>query len=237
LNFTGSLSVVISAAKKNCCFSYALDKEEKCMSAPSYIRRHINNLVGDKPFSIRDFLIYGPRNIVDQVFHRLIVEGCIVRVARGVYIKDASPLPSPLEVIQVKAAAFGRTIALHGSQACAQLINKPERISKFVFATNGATSSFRVGRLVVRLIRVSARKIQLADSPVGLTIRALWHLGKNACDREMAVLALRQFPCLDKKKLRLAGSIMPQWMRDCFADFARMDCLKRDLEPAPIGIG
>ena len=39
------------------------------MSAPSYIRRHINNFVADKSFSIRDFLIYGNRNTVDQVFH------------------------------------------------------------------------------------------------------------------------------------------------------------------------
>lgn len=207
------------------------------MSAPSYIRRHINNLASDKPFSIRDFLIYGSRNIVDQVFHRLLIEGRIVRVARGVYIKDTSPLPSPLEVVQVKAAAFGRKIAIHGSQASAQLIDKPRSASKLVFATNGATTSFRVGRLVVRLIRVSLRKMQLADSPVGLAVRALWHLGKNACDQEMAVLALSQFPCHDKKTLRLAGSIMPQWMRDCFASFARMDCLKRDLEPAPICVG
>src|SRR5579883_2688021 len=107
------------------------------MSAPSYIRRHINNLAGDKPFSIRDFLIYGPRNIVDQVFHRLLVQGRIIRVARGVYIKDTSPLPSPLEVVKVKAAAFGRIIAVHGSQASAQLVDEPKSTSKLVFATNG----------------------------------------------------------------------------------------------------
>lgn len=201
------------------------------MSTPSYIRRHINNLAGDKPFSIRDFLIYGPRNIVDQVFHRLLVEGRILRVARGVYIKDDAPWPSALEIVQIKAAAFGKTIAVHGSQACAQLRASPTIGNKLVFATNGSTSSFRIGRLVVRLIRVSARKMQLADSPIGLTIRALWHLGKRDCDRETAALALTQFPCLDKKALRLAGGIMPQWMRDCFASFARMDCLRRDLEP------
>jgi len=201
------------------------------MSAPSYIRRHINNLVGDKPFSIRDFLIYGPRNIVDQVFHRLLLEGRILRVARGVYIKDTSPLPSPLEVIQVKAAAFGRTIATHGSQALGQLMSKSNQPSKLVFATNGASTSFRIGRLVIRLIHVSTRKMQLANSPPGLTIRALWHLGKRACNIELAACALDQLSRNDKRDLRLAGAVMPQWMRDCFASFGRMDCLRRDLEP------
>ena len=201
------------------------------MSAPSYIRRHINNLKSDKPFSIRDFLIYGPRNTVDQVFHRLLVEGRIVRVARGVYIKETAPMPSPLAVIQVKAAAFGRTIATHGSQALAQLVSKSKRQGNMVFATNGASTSFRVGRLVIRLIHVSARQMQLADSPVGLTIRALWHLGKRVCDAEMAALALVQFRRQDKKALRLAAPLMPQWLRDCFASFARMNCLQRDLEP------
>jgi hypothetical protein len=205
------------------------------MSAPSYIRRHINNLTGDKPFSIRDFLVYGPRNTVDQVFHRLLVEGRIVRVARGVYIKNTSPPPSPMEVVQVKAAAFGRIIAIHGSQALGRLVSNSKSASKkLVFATNGATSSFRLGHLIVRLIHVSARKMQLGDSHAGLTIRALWHLGKSTLDVEMAALALAQFPSREIIGLRLAAAVMPQWMRDCFAKFVRMDCLLRDLEPVPI---
>jgi len=202
------------------------------MSAPSYIRRHINNLVGGKPFSIRDCLIYGPRNVVDQVFHRLVVEGRIVRVARGVYIKNTAPPPSVAEIIQVKVAAFGRTIAVHGSLA-ARKLSDPGRIKQpLVFVSSGATSSFRVGRHIVRLIRTSARKLQLADTRVGLAIRALWHLGKSTCDVEMASSMVTSFQTSDRRILRLSAALMPQWLRDCFASFGRMDCLKRDLEPS-----
>jgi hypothetical protein len=208
-------------------------KEGKDMSAPSYIRRHINNLVGDKPFSIRDFLIYGDRNTVDQVFHRLLVEGRIVRVARGIYIKDTSPPPSLAEIIEVKVKAFGRSIAAHGSQAALKL--KGIGQDKLVFATNGATTSFRVGHRVVHLVRTSVRKMQLGDSPVGLIIRALWHLGARACDQATAALLVERLGRDDATKLRLSAAIMPQWMRQCLARFARMDCLRRDLEKLPIG--
>ena len=203
------------------------------MSAPSYIRRHINNLVGDKPFSIRDCLIYGDRNTVDQVFHRLVIEGRIVRVARGVYIKDTSPPPSVAEIIEVKVKAFGRTIAAHGSQAAHRLSGQGQ--DKLVFATNGATTSFRVGNRVVHLVRTSVRKMQLGDSPAGLIIRALWHLGKKACRQETAALLMERLGRDDKTSLRLAAASMPQWLRECFARFARMDCLRRDLGELPAG--
>ena len=201
------------------------------MSAPSYIRRHINNLKGDKPFSIRDFLIYGDRNTVDQVFHRLLVEGRIVRVARGVYIKDTSAPPSLAEIIEVKVKAFGRSIVAHGSQAARKLSGKGQ--DKLVFATNGATTSFRVGNRIVHLVRTSARKMQLGDSPVGLVVRALWYLGKRGCHPETAALLAECLGRDQRTKLRLSAAVMPQWMRQCFARFARMDCLRRDLEALP----
>jgi len=200
------------------------------MSAPSYIRRYIENLVGDKPFSIRDFLRYGPRNTIDQVFLRLVKSGRIIRVARGVYIKSSSPQPSIIEVVQVKAAAFGRTIVVHGLQAGRSLSNKSPAQEKLVFASSGATSSFRIGSKVILLIRVSARKMQLGDSKVGLAIRALWHLGKRSCDVEMAALLVASFQQSDRKRLRLSAAFMPAWMRNCFARFSRMDCRRWDLE-------
>src|SRR5579883_1698215 len=161
-------------------FFLCAEKEVKKMSAPSYIRRHINKLAEDKPFSIRDFLIYGDRNTVDQVFHRLLVEGRIVRVARGVYVKETSPTPSLADIIAVKAAAFGRSIAVHGSQAERKL--NDQQPNKLVFATNGSTTSFRVGHRVVHLVRTSLRKMQLGDNPAGLVIRALCQVGPRVCN-------------------------------------------------------
>ena len=204
------------------------------MSVASYVRRHLNNLIDDKPFSIRDFLIYGPRSSIDQIFQRLLKEVRVYRVARGVYMKDTSPQPSIDEIVKVKAAAFGRTIATHGAAALNRLTNKRKGILRLTFACSGATSSFRIGNLIVRFKRASARKMQQGDSPVGLVIRALWHLGKCALTIETAAQVVSGFTRDDRRIFRLSAALMPQWMRDCFAQFSRMDCLRRDLEPLAI---
>ena len=201
----------------------------------SYIRRHINNLPDDKPFSIRDFLIYGPRHTVDQVFHRLVAQGRIIRLARGVYIKEESRrMPSLTEIIAVKVASFNRKIVIHGSKAATKLTKEGENQTPIVFATNGASSAFRVGNYIVRLIRASTRKIQSGDSPTGLAIRALWHLGKRGCDAEIAAKMVWRFQQNDRKELRRSAALMPQWLRDCFACFARMNCFRSDLETLAI---
>ncbi len=41
------------------------------MYTATLIRRHMNRLKDDESFSIRDFINYGSRNAVDQIFHRL----------------------------------------------------------------------------------------------------------------------------------------------------------------------
>jgi hypothetical protein len=200
------------------------------MSAAGYIRRHIYKFVGDKPFSIRECLIYGPRNVVDQVFHRMLKQGRIVRVARGVYIKSSAPQPKVNEIIEVKAKAFYRTIAIHGSQAAGRLNKQFRAPEQLVFASSGASSSFKIGNKTVRFVRTSDRKLKLGNSTIGLTIRALWHLGKKFCDTQTAALMVFDFRKNERKELRLSASIMPQWMRDCFATFARMNCQRWDVE-------
>lgn len=199
------------------------------MSAPTYIRRHINNFVGDKPFSIRDFLIYGSRSVVDQVFYRMVLDGRIIRVARGVYIKDTAPMPTAEEVAQVKAAAFGRTLAKYGVTAQMEQKNK-EVQGDLVFACSGATSSFRFGQRTIRFIRRSARKMQLGDTKVGIAMRRLWQTGKRLCGQETVAAIILDFQREDKMLLRRAGGIMPAWLRDCFSTLVRMDCIRSDLE-------
>jgi hypothetical protein len=195
-----------------------------------FIGHHINRYAGDKPFSIRDCLIYGPRSLVDQVFHKFVKQGLIVRLARGVYIKSSAPTPTIEEIIQVKAAAFGRMIATHGSQAPAKLNASFKNDNKLIYACSGPTSSFRVGDLTVQFIRTNSRKMKLGDSKVGLAIRALWHLGKDAWNHETAALLLLSFKRIERKQLCLSVRLMPQWMRDCLAELQRMTCFIWDRE-------
>jgi hypothetical protein len=177
------------------------------------IRRQLARMVGDKPFSIRAFLAFGSRHAVDQCFARLVKNGEVIRVARGLYIKPNSPFPSVAEVALAKAAAFRRTIVIHGSQAAAFLKLVERSDNEHLFAVNGCSSSFRFGNQVIRFISTTARKMHLGDSKSGLAISALWYLGKRLCTMEIVSMALASFGRTDRKQLEKHADLMPEWMQ------------------------
>ncbi len=196
------------------------------------IRRHINKLKDNKPFSIRDFLNYGSRNAVDQIFYRLVKSGQIIRVARGIFIKDTSPMPSILEVALTKATAFCKSLVTPGSQATQQLrlstnmCTQPEAI----YACNGSSSSFRFGNIRIRFISVSQRKISLGDELAGLAIRALWYLGKSHCSAQLICDSLLSFNREDRRKLRQQIRIMPGWLANHFLEPVKKQKPKYDFQ-------
>jgi hypothetical protein len=183
-------------------------------------------MTGIKPFSIRDFLAYGTRAAVDQAFARLLKNGEVIRVARGLYIKGNAPPPSVLEVAIAKATAFRRTIAIHGSRAALHLrlhehIAPIQGKGEHCFAASGRSTSFRFGNQIIRFIGTSARKLYFADSKPGLAIRALWHLGQMACSMAVASEAIRPFGRSDREDWKLHADIMPEWMHDVFHSITR----------------
>lgn len=196
------------------------------------IRCHINQIGRDKPFSIRQFLVFGTRDAVDQAFHRLVESGYIRRVARGVFVKNGSRTPSVREVACTKAKAFGKKIATHGLQSALDLKLVPEhskpKANEHLFAVSGATSSFRFGDEIIRFKSTWLRKMELADTKVGLTVRALWQIGKSSATTQMARDAIVLFRRTDRELLCQAAALMPAWMRHCFAAVREMNLVKAE---------
>ncbi|PWU01561.1 MAG: hypothetical protein C5B53_02705 [Candidatus Melainabacteria bacterium] len=197
------------------------------MWTTAHIRRQLARMTGTKPFSIRAFLAFGARAAVDQAFARLVRNGEVIRVARGLYIKAASPPPSLLEVAVAKAAAFNRTIAIHGSQAALlskigeAVMKENQTMNEHVFACSGRTSAFRFGNQIIRFIGTSARKLQFGDSKPGLAVRSLWYLGKESCTLEMASQAVTSFMRSDREDWQRNTQVMPAWMQDLFLAIKR----------------
>src|ERR1700691_4404370 len=93
------------------------------MWTSSVIRRHIAGLGEGRAFSTRDLLSYGRRAAVDQALYRMVKNGDIIRLARGVFCKWSlkAKLPSMQQVIETKARAFGRQLFVHGADAAQKL--------------------------------------------------------------------------------------------------------------------
>jgi hypothetical protein len=129
--------------------------------------------------------------------------------------------PRAAEVAQAKAAAFKRTIATHGAVAALALKLTQGALAEHVFAVNGHSSSFRFGAVVIRFIGTCARKMHLGDEPVGLTLRALWYLGKGALNVPLVSRATQSFKRSDRQRLRQSLDLMPGWMPGLFPSLGR----------------
>src|SRR5271163_787705 len=89
----------------------------------AFIRRFVFNFPLDQIFTTRDCLKFGLRNAVHVALFRLVEEGIIIRLARGVFIREGSNLKNigPWEVAEAKAKAFGKEIAKHGAKIAMEL--------------------------------------------------------------------------------------------------------------------
>lgn len=182
-----------------------------------FIRRHINRLPQGIIFSTRDLLHYGTRAAVDQCLYRLVKAQIIIRLAWGLFMRneyDDTLLPLASTVAIEKAKAFGRQIISHGIDAAKKLGLTPADNQPLIFATNGRSSSFRFGKnkLVIYFKGVSARKMALGDSQVGLIIRALSQLGETICSPTIVSTAVSALRRPQRQQLRQSASLMPAWM-------------------------
>jgi len=59
------------------------------MVTSSYVRRYINRLAPNTLFSTSQLLSCGKRAAVDQALSRLVKRGDIIRLTRGLFLRDA----------------------------------------------------------------------------------------------------------------------------------------------------
>ena len=89
----------------------------------TFILAFINRLKSGQIFTTRDLLHTGWRAAVDKALSRLVAREYIIRLSRGVFIRNDYQviMPSIDKIANVKAAAFGKHILAHGADAARQL--------------------------------------------------------------------------------------------------------------------
>lgn len=198
----------------------------------SKIRRYVASLSPGVLFSTQDCVQYGSRSAVDQGIYRLIKLNIIERIVRGVFVATNSRKYeySAEEVAAVKTRAFGNAI-VHPGSTCAQelgltddtavvpaLANSHQSDDAHVFLTSGHSTRFRFGEGYIYLRKCNGRKVQLSDSHVGRTIRALWYIQRLALTLETIYAQILSFDRGDFLELVSKARLMPAWLRDRIAD-------------------
>ena len=187
------------------------------MSTTEAIRTRIQRLPKGKPFTSSRFLKLGSRSAVDKALSRLVGEGEIERLARGVFVRPkksrfiGTVVPEVLEVIKVIARNHGETIQVHGAEAARRFKLSTQMPASPVFYTNGPSRSLRVGNIVVKLMHTTShRRLQFAGKKTGLALSALWYLGKENVTRNTVCHIKAGLSPTEFEELRSAN--LPAWM-------------------------
>ncbi len=127
------------------------------------IRMYVCSLETDQFFSTKDLIGIGKRSTIDNGISRLVNKGLVVRVARGLFVKQGFDLSTLTidSIVAAKSKAFGR-----------EIIPDPDNPGEFL--TNGSSSSFDtiLGRVTVR--GVCPRKMMLARNSLASQLLRIW---------------------------------------------------------------
>lgn len=188
------------------------------MSTAETIRKRILRVRKGEPFTNTRFLKLGSRASVDKILSRLVEEGVIQRIARGVFVRPkksrfiGNVMPDVTKVVEIMARDHGETIQVHGAEAARRFKLSTQVPTMPVFYTSGSTRVLKVGNLIVTLKHASRRKLLLAGKRPGLALSALWYLGKNNVNAHV-VSSIRKGLTTEEFET-LKQTDMPAWMAD-----------------------
>ncbi|MBY5774927.1 type IV toxin-antitoxin system AbiEi family antitoxin domain-containing protein [Rhizobium leguminosarum] len=176
-------------------------------------------------FTPSDFLDVAARAAVDQALSRLVKNGKLRRLARGLYDfpkvhPKLGPLsPAPDDVAQALARETGSQVQIAGARAANALGLSTQVPAKSTYLTNGPSRRVVLGKRVVDLRHASPKHLIAPGSPAGTVVQALRHVGRvRAAD--VAQVAARRLTANDKRTLASTAIQAPAWMRPTLVSIA-----------------
>jgi hypothetical protein len=194
-------------------------------SVPDQIMRRARARGRGSVFTPSDFLDVAARAAVDQALSRLVKNGKLRRLARGLYDfpkvhPKLGPLsPAPDDVAQALARETGSQVQIAGARAANALGLSAQVPAKSTYLTNGPSRRVVLGKRVVDLRHASPKHLLAPGSPAGTVVQALRHVGRvRAAD--VAQVAARRLTANDKRALASTASQAPAWMRPTLVSIA-----------------
>lgn len=165
------------------------------------------------------------RSAVDKALSRLVEEGVIQRVARGVFVRPkksrfiGNVMPEVSRVIEVIAKDHGETIQIHSAEAARRFKLSTQMPTIPVYYTSGPSREIRIGNLKVKLMHTTShRRLQHAGKKPGLALSARY-LGKNNINAEV-IRRIREGLSTEEFEA-LRTSRMPAWMASAIENYTQ----------------
>jgi len=167
----------------------------------------------------KDFLDLGTRDAVDQAMHRLVREGSLVRLGRGVYYfprqnatLGVSVPPDPDDIAGALARQLGARITPSGGLAANQLGLSTQVPSLLVYHTDGRSRVLHVGKMQIRLKHVSPKELP-AGSPISAAVfQALRFIGPAGVDDDVVAKLRARLTPAQRHALARDAKYAADWM-------------------------
>lgn len=178
-------------------------------------------------YTAATFTSLGSRAAIDKALQRLVTQGTLRRLSRGLYDKprrDAvlGPLwPSVDAVIQAVVGKHKLRVQPAGMYA-ANLLGLSEQVpAKVVLLTDGASRSVRAGPMQITLKRTSPRNMAAANRLSGLVIQAFKSLGPKHITADRLARLRKTLPAAERAQLLTDLELAPEWMRPMLRELAQ----------------
>jgi len=166
--------------------------------------------------SPKEFLHLGGREAVDQSFTRLVRQGKLLRVCRGLYVlpvegRFGKRAPDAEKVLESLAQKSGEVIVAHGAATANSLGLSTQIPMKEVFYTSGRSRSLTLGNRTITLKHAPNWLLLLGRRPGGALIRALAWLGEQQVEHSMPQLRDKIAPD-EWQAVAAVRSELPGWL-------------------------
>jgi len=183
------------------------------------ITKKIKHEGHDWVFTSQDFLDIGTRTMVAQALSRLVKQGMIRRLDRGIYdypkySKLLGALTSATADNIARALASGDRIFPSGAVGANLLGFSTQVPAKSFYLTNATTRTRHIGGYTIKLERARVPLLDNVPDHINLVIQALHYLGKHNIDDIIIKRCARILRDCDLADLRCAAEVMPRWMVD-----------------------
>ena len=197
------------------------------MKAIDKIKEHLKEIPEGETFTTSSLRHLASVDNVRQILNRLIKNGEIKRIARGVFVKAkhiprvGEILPLVREIVETIAKATGETIAIHGAEAARQLQLTTQMPMRLMLYTSGNTREVKIKNQSVFLKHVSPSKLIAPGTVAGTVISALLYLGREQVSLETLKKIQNQLSNEEFDTVLKEVSHMPAWMANIFYYFQK----------------
>lgn len=176
----------------------------------------------------KDFLDLGSRAAVDQALSRMVKDGMIRRIGRGIFdYPRTNPtlglLLSPDADVVAQAVARGRggVFRPSGAAAANDLGLSTQVPGKSLYLTDSSSGEIRLGKQTLTIRHASPKRLGSGDKVLGPVLQALYFLGKSGLTDEVVSRLRSTLSDQDRKKLLRESRYAVGWLSDAAQAIAR----------------